>query len=162
MKKLLYILLVLPLFLICSKPYENSTQSFDSKGVVIAQIGDVIEGGYLFYINETGKHGLGPGLEDVTEGACDTSVCSFNGCQWGCFGSDVSRADGELIGTEYQNTTDIFAQNCQTLNRGITAVQAALDYTSDGYRDWYLASIDEPLEMYNTVTHPPPFAYSVM
>jgi hypothetical protein len=102
-------------------------------------IGMEAEGGIVFYIDETGQHGLVAALEDIGQ------------FEWGCYGSNVSGADGQSIGTGYQNTLDIVAENCQTENGGITAAQATLDYETEGYTDWYLPSIDELVEMYNTI-----------
>ena len=73
------------------------------------------------------------------------------GFEWGCYGTGIPGADGQAIGTGYQNTIDIVAQNCQTENGGITAAQAALDAEINGYSDWYLPSKDELVEMYNTI-----------
>ena len=103
------------------------------------EIGDIYQGGYIFQINEDGT-GLVAALEDITE--------SF---EWGCYNQTVSGADGQSIGTGYQNTLDIVAQNCQTENGGITAAQATLNYESEGYTDWYLPSKEELVEMYNTI-----------
>ena len=40
-------------------------EGYDCEGNVTAQIGDVMEGGYLFYIDETGQHGLVADLQDL-------------------------------------------------------------------------------------------------
>ena len=63
----------------------------------------------------------------------------------------VSGADGLAIGTGYQNTLDVVAQNCQTQGGSITASHAALSYETEGYTDWFLPSFDELLEMYYTI-----------
>ena len=60
----------------------------------------------------------------------------------------VDGADGQAIGTGYQNTMDIVNQGCSTENGGIIAAQAA---HINGYSDWYLPSKDELVEMYNTI-----------
>jgi hypothetical protein len=70
---------------------------------------------------------------------------------WGCSGVNISGADGQSIGTGYQNTMDIVNQGCSTQNGGITAAQAALDAEINGYSDWYLPSFDELYEMYSTI-----------
>jgi len=115
------------------------------------QVGDLAEGGIVFYVDETGEHGLVAAMEDLTEGATDPNGFGFNGYEWGCMSEDVSGADGQDLGTGYQNTMDIVSQGCVTQNGGITAAQAALDVEVNGYIDWYLPSIDELNEMYNTI-----------
>jgi len=112
---------------------------YDCDGNITAEIGDIMEGGYLFYIDETGQHGLVSALEDIGQ------------FEWGCYGENVNGADGQAIGTGYQNTLDIVAQNCQTEYVGITAAQAALDAEVNGYSDWYLPSFNELYEMYSTI-----------
>jgi len=101
------------------------------------QIGDFAEGGIVFYIDETGEHGLVAAQEDL-EGTYE----------WGCYGENVDGANGTAIGTGYQNTMDIVNQNCQTEYGSITTAQAALDAQIDGHEDWYLPSRDELYEMY--------------
>ena len=103
------------------------------------EVGALGLGGIVFYIDETGEHGLVASLEDL------------GSYQWGCYGQSVSGADGTAIGTGYQNTLDIVSQNCQTQNGGITAAQATLNASTEGYTDWYLPSFDELYEMYNTI-----------
>ena len=117
------------------------------------EIGDYCYGGIVFYVEEgeEGKYGLVAAMEDLTEGATDPNGFGFNGYEWGCMSEDVSGADGQDLGTGYQNTMDIVSQGCVTQNGGITAAQAALDAEVNGYIDWYLPSIDELNEMYNTI-----------
>ncbi len=114
-------------------------------------VGMEAEGGIVFYVDETGQHGLVAAMEDLTEGSNMGDWGTPEGFEWGCCGSTVSGADGQSIGTGYQNTLDIVAQNCQTENGGITAAQATLNYETEGYSDWYLPSKDELVEMYNTI-----------
>ena len=115
------------------------------------QVGDMVEGGIVFYIDSTGQHGLVAAMENLTEGATDPWGWGLNGYEWGCYGESVDAADGISIGTGYQNTMDIVNQGCATENGGINAAQAALDAEINGYNDWYLPSKDELLEMYNTI-----------
>ena len=67
--------------------------------------------------------------------------------QWGCYETSISGADGESIGTGYQNTLDIVSECSETP----IAASEALAYESEGYSDWYLPSKDELIEMYNTI-----------
>ncbi len=130
---------------------EYTEEGYDCDGNITAEIGDIMEGGYLFYIDETGEHGLVAALEDLTDGATDPNGWGFNGYEWGCYDESVDGADGTPIGTGYQNTMAIVNQGCATLSGGVTGAQAALDYESEGYSDWYLPSKDELVEMYNTI-----------
>ena len=115
------------------------------------EIGAIYQGGIIFYIDETGQHGLVAALEDLTEGSNMGNWGIPEGFEWGCHLQSVSGADGTLIGTGYQNTLDISAQNCQTEQGGITAAQASLNYETEGYTDWFLPSRYELVEMYNTI-----------
>jgi hypothetical protein len=115
------------------------------------QLGDLVEGGIVFYIDETGEHGMVAALEDITEGSNMGTYGIPEGFEWGCYGSNVNGVDATSIGTGYQNTLDIVVQDCQTQNGGITAAQATLNYATEGYIDWFLPSHYELVEMYNTI-----------
>jgi len=121
-------------------PCEYALQGYDCDGNELTLIGDVKVGGIVFYVDETGEHGLVVAMEDL-EGSYE----------WGCDGVEVNGADGIIIGSGYQNTMDIVNQGCSTENGGITAAQAALDIEINGYSDWYLPSKGELNEMYNTI-----------
>jgi hypothetical protein len=110
-------------------------QGYDCDGNITAEIGDIMEGGYLFYIDETGQHGLVAALEDLGQ------------FEWGCSLVDIEGADGTAIGTGYQNTLEIVSGCSETP----IAASEALAYESNGFDDWYLPSIDELHEMYNTI-----------
>lgn len=56
----------------------------------------------------------------------------------------VSGADGVAIGTGYQNTLDIIAQNTNTF----IAARFAADFSLNGYDDWFLPSQDELQKVY--------------
>ena len=102
------------------------------------QIGDLTHGGIVFYVDETGQHGLIAALEDL--------IGSY---EWGCAGVDVvsSGADPQAIGSGLQNTLDIVA-GC---SEATIAASEALAYESTGFTDWYLPSKDELMEMYNVI-----------
>jgi hypothetical protein len=125
----------------CDQP--EAQEGYDCEGneiITSYQIGDLAHGGMVFYVDETGQHGLVAAMEDI-EGVFE----------WGCLGESVNGADGASIGTGYQNTLDIVNQGCSTENGGVTAAQAALDAEINSYSDWYLPSYDELREMYNAI-----------
>ena len=165
MKKTLLLLLFVPLFFFSACKDEepihgcldsqaenyNPQASLDNNSCEYLDIGATYKGGIVFYIDETGQHGLVAALEDITEGSNMGGYGTAEGFEWGCYQQIVNGADGKEIGRGYQNTLDIVAQNCQTENGGITAAQATLNYTSEGFTDWYLPSFKELQEMYNTI-----------
>jgi hypothetical protein len=130
---------------------EYAELGYDCDGNSLIYVGAEAEGGIVFYVDETGEHGLVAALEDLTEGATDPYGWGYNGYEWGCYEGSVNGADGTYLGTGYQNTMDIVNQGCATENEGVTAAQAALDAEINSYSDWYLPSIDELSEMYNTI-----------
>jgi len=130
---------------------ENALVDNGSCEATPSQIGDLAHGGIVFYIDEGGEHGLVAALEDITEGSNQGTYGIPEGFEWGCTYQIVNGADGQSIGTGYQNTLDIVAQNCQTHQGGITAAQACLSYETEGFTDWYLPSIDELNEMHSVI-----------
>ena len=94
----------------------------------------------MFYIDSTGQHGLVAAMEDLP-----------GTYEWGCFQENVYGADGLSIGTGYQNTLDIVAQNCQTESSEITAAQATLYAEINCYTDWFLPSKNELELVYFTL-----------
>ena len=103
-------------------------------------IGDVVNGGVVFWLDSTGQHGLVVALSDVA-----TSV------KWGCFDTDLPNVPnviyngggtsglGAEIGDGFNNTNDIL-QDCP-------AAPAALAARSLGAQ-WFLPSAKELNQMY--------------
>jgi hypothetical protein len=103
-------------------------------------IGDVVNGGVVFWIDSTGQHGLVVAFSDVA-----TSV------EWGCYGTDLPNVLnvpynggtplglGAEIGDGFNNTNDIL-QDCPT-------APAALAARSLGAQ-WFLPSAKELNQMY--------------
>ena len=102
-------------------------------------IGDIVNGGVVFWLDSTGQHGLVVAMSDVA-----TSV------QWGCYGTDlpnvpnvpdngVSVGLGAEIGDGFNNTNDIL-NDCPT-------APAAFAARSLGAQ-WFLPSAKELNQMY--------------
>ena len=114
---------------LCSYPKLG----YDCEGNISEYVlGMEAEGGIVFYIDETGLHGLVAAMEDIGPFA------------WGCQEMSISNADEQAIGTGLQNSLDILAQCSETP----IASSEALDFENEDYSDWYLPSFDEVQEMY--------------
>lgn len=116
----------------CSYPQLG----YDCEGNISEYVlGMEAEGGIVFYIDESGQHGLVAAIEDLGPFA------------WGCQEINISNANEQLIGAGLQNSLDVLAQCTETP----IASSAALDYENEGYTDWFLPSFDETQEMYFTI-----------
>jgi hypothetical protein len=100
----------------------------------LLEIGSYYAGGIVFYIDQTGKHGLVCTLSDQSSAA-----------EWGCYGTSLDGADGTSIGTGGQNTLDIVS-GCYTVG---TAAHLCYNLNFNGFDDWFLPSLDELSFMYH-------------
>lgn len=102
-------------------------------GTLGLSIGDFHAGGYIFYLDETGDHGLVCAPED-------------NGsAPWGCQGTSIPTEAG--VGTGGTNTATILA-NCPEEG---TAAWLCHNLELNGYTDWFLPSKDELNLMYQNL-----------
>jgi hypothetical protein len=99
----------------------------------IFALGNSYQGGIIFYLDDSGIHGLLAAPNDQ-----NTNVT------WGCFGVNLSGADDSFIGTGLQNTQDIIA-GCNVTN---TAAYYCRNLVLSDYDDWFLPSKDELELMY--------------
>lgn len=113
---------------VCNKPICNPVQ--DS-----IYIGKLYQGGKIFYIDSTGKHGLIAATED-----CE----SMSGAGWAwCSGSFVKTdAIETAIGTGKSNTSKIL--NSQY---GSNYAAGCTKTNWNNYTDWFLPSKDELLKL---------------
>ena len=104
----------------------------DDEATPALAIGDFHEGGIIFYLDDTGLHGM----------VCDVRDQS-TGMEWGC-GSTLVPGTSVDIGTGMANTTIIVA----VCPDNTSAADLAADFVLGEYDDWYLPSKDELNEMY--------------
>ena len=120
--------------------YNGSTWSEVGANSTTYSIGDIVNGGVVFWLDSTGQHGLVVAMSDVA-----TSV------QWGCYLTDLPNVSnipynngvpaglGAEIGDGFNNTNDILT-DCPT-------APAALAARSLGAQ-WFLPSAKELNQMY--------------
>ncbi len=95
------------------------------------QIGQTYGGGIIFYVDETGEHGL---IASIDNGESKRA-------QWGCTGTEVGETESG-IGTGKENTKKIIVA-CRTASTSGIAARLCNQATIDGYNDWFLPSKEE-------------------
>jgi hypothetical protein len=124
----------------CGCDVPGPIEGFDCSGnnVIVFDVGDTAFGGMIFYMDESGTRGLVAAFEDLP-----------GTYEWGCSNTNTPMSSYVAIdiGTGYLNSMNIVNQGCTTEGGGLTAAQAALNYESGQYNDWYLPSFDEILQI---------------
>lgn len=100
----------------------------DSSAFCGLSIGSDFAGGIIFYLDDTGCHGL----------VCAPSDQS-HGFQWSRGKAIETSASGKGLGDGASNTKLIIASS----QEGECAAKLCDDLVIDGYADWYLPSLDE-------------------
>jgi hypothetical protein len=98
------------------------------------RVGEVYNGGFIFWVDASGKHGLMASLEDLDGGS---------GVTWSNVGSTSTSAQSMTDGAS--NTDAIIAQ----AGHSNSAARLCADYTGGGHTDWYLPSARELAMLFN-------------
>ena len=114
----------------------------DIPEITLYSIGDFAQGGVVFWVDETGRHGLVAAKEDQSAGV-----------RWyaGTYGSTQAKGDGPFAGEA--NTIIIIAAHVKIGDDGSTYAALICDelYVTEGgktYGDFYLPSREELNQMY--------------
>ncbi len=99
-------------------------------------IGQIYQGGIIFYLDKSGIHGLIAAQSNQSTGVI-----------WGCAGKNISNCNNTAIGSGQTNTTSIVLECSTTL----IAAKLCDNLTLNGYSDWYLPCLDELKAMYNNL-----------
>ncbi|MBK7030294.1 MAG: hypothetical protein IPH45_14340 [Bacteroidales bacterium] len=110
---------------------DGWTLNFKASTAIIA-VGQPYQGGIIFYVDNTGKHGL------IVQ-----STDTYQNAPWGCEGTSIP-GTSTAMGTGQANTTKI-VNGCS--DAGIAA-RICNDLVHNGYSDWYLPSKDELYQLY--------------
>ena len=73
-------------------------------------IGDYFQGGYVFHIENNTVFIAAP--SDQVQNHYNSIWWPTQGYEFGCFNMNINGANGETVGTGYQNTMDIVNANC--------------------------------------------------
>jgi hypothetical protein len=132
--------------------FRNGTaaawQPIASLNVSPIALGSLHEGGYVFYVDETGQHGLVAAPADVT-----VSPSMGAGSTWYWASSNAgtaSEAGGTEVGTGLENTLTMMLQAGDKEDFRAAYVCHEL-VTTDGYSDWFLPSLEELRLMYQNL-----------
>ena len=125
-------------------PSTSRSVSSQEEGGLI-EIGDIHEGGVVFYLFQVGDPGYVSGEQHgLIVSMTDQSSTAVSG---GCAGT-IAGASGDGLGTGETNT-QAMVNNCPEI---ATAASICNELESNGYSDWYLPSPQEQQKLYESRT----------
>jgi uncharacterized protein len=129
---------LIPYYLWANRGAGEMTVWLSNREYSIGDVGPA--GGWIFYIN---PDYLSDGWRYLEAAPRDQSA----GAKWGCFRTLIPGAQGTAIGKGRQNTLDMGAA-CSIAG---SAADLCASYSLNGFRDWFLPSIDELTQMYSNL-----------
>lgn len=148
------------------KPYEVTVDIYNEIVVKyksdVLKIGSKYAGGIVFYIDETGKHGLvcaekDQGIASWGAGDLNSNPNNLSDAQWKAL-KERRLGTGTALGTGKTNTKIIVEQaswdkSLLSLIRkpAPTAARICAELSLNGYKDWFLPSLDELKLMYQNL-----------
>lgn len=146
MKTINYFFIIMFTLLIifsCTKEYDNGVKK-NLQGNILNNtekethvVGEQFGGGIIFFVDQTGKHGL------IAAGADPEEPTAWS------FKDTLNGAKATAIGKGFTNTKKIFkTQGVPLTEDNDYAAADCLIFQENGYQDWYLPSKDELNELY--------------
>ena len=117
--------------------YNPEANTGSNYGCDYLEIGDVYQGGVIFYLDSTKVHGLMAAIGDL-----------YGEYQWGCYNDSIIGADLTILNSGIENTEDII-NSCED---SLSAAYNTRLIQWEGHTDWYLPSKDELIELYNVAS----------
>ena len=115
---------------------SNLVYTVDNKlAVRHFKVGDLAHGGIVFWVDESGEHGLVAALSDQNANI----IWSQNVTVTGATGGETSEHEIGGIGAGSMNSRLIVMDN----HTGLSAAKICTDLVLEGYSDWYLPSLGE-------------------
>ena len=102
-------------------------------------VGDFYQGGIIVYMLKPGD----PGYSSSIPHGLISPPADQGTAVWGCDGFDLAGANQSIIGSGFQNSTEILAGCAQTN----IAARVCDNLVFNGYSDWYLPSSEELLKI---------------
>lgn len=103
------------------------------------EIGDVGPGGgFVFKVNDKGTHGM----EAVQ--SLRNPDGTLKKVEWGCLNVDTIKGSLD-VGQGFKNTHNILEADCKTVDGSETPAEIAVNFSQNGFSDWFLPSARELL-----------------
>lgn len=109
----------------------------DNQNLLDSLYGKYYQGGLIFY------------LDVVTGKGLVVTSTNFPQTIWGCYGTNISGAQDESIGSGAKNTSQIILE-CSEEN---IAARVCSEYVVQGYDDWFLPSRNELKEIWDKIKY---------
>ena len=109
-------------------------EGYDCDGNWVLEVGDVYQGGIVFYMDDSSTRGMICSAEDIAS------------APWGCDYEDLLGAHRSYFGSGKINSEEIIA-SCNE----VSAASLCAEYIIEGYEDWFLPSKDELLLIYQSI-----------
>lgn len=145
MKKIIYSVIIILLISInnsCTKESILTTKpvaqnSANAKTAKAHYIGELFGGGIIFYLDNSEKHGLIAASQDIEEPLAWSKKDTLNG------------AKDTALGAGSVNTLKIYrTQGFPKYEVDTYAALECMEFTLNGYEDWYLPSLNELNKLY--------------